>query len=172
MSSSAGATLAAVALVLILGGSAGEVARAQRLCAVTRLRCTLRLGLTLLALAVAASSAGCGSSESSQGGETSAGSGVEGTVTVGPTCPGPSIVNDSRDCTEPLATELQLIDLATGNEVARTNSDDQGHFRVNLPPGEYRLSATGDTGATTSVEVSVHSQRYSNADLLVDSGVR
>lgn len=93
-------------------------------------------------------------------------------MTVGPTCPGPSIVNDTRDCTEPLATELQFNDLATGNEVARASSDDQGHFRVALPAGEYRISATGDTGATTSVEVSVQSGRYSDADLLVDSGVR
>lgn len=116
--------------------------------------------------------AGCGSSEPAQDGGASGDSGVDGTVTVGPTCPGPSILGDTRDCSEPLATGLRVVDSSTGVEVAETASDDQGHFRVGLAPGKYTITTVDGSLLATPVEVTVQSQRYSETDVLVDSGVR
>ena len=128
----------------------------------------------LIASLVVVLTAGCGSSESVPGGGPPTGSGIEGTVTVGPTCPGPSSVNDTRDCSEPLSADLQVVDVSTGQQVAETSSDGQGDFQVDLPPGEYAIAVVAGAGAgfAEPVEVTVQSGRYSEAHLVVDSGVR
>jgi hypothetical protein len=116
--------------------------------------------------------AGCGSSDTAPGVGGSEGSGIEGTVTVGPTCPGPSIVNDARDCTEPLAADVRIVDDSTGQEAAQTSSDSEGHFRVDLRPGRYAIAVPGNAGLAEPVQVKVQPGRYSEADVLIDSGVR
>ncbi len=124
----------------------------------------------LAALAVLAG--GCGSSDTTTGGGALQGSGIEGTVNVGPTCPGPSIVNDTRDCTEPLAADVRVVDDSTGQEAAQTTSDSEGHFRVDLPPGKYAITVPGNAGLAEPVRVTVQPGKYSEADVLIDSGVR
>lgn len=132
----------------------------------------IRAAVCAIVLSAAALPSGCGSSAGSEDGGSAQGSGVEGTVTVGPTCPGPAIVNGEGDCTEPLAVDLQVIDAATGREAAQTSSDSQGHFRVDLAPGSYRIAVVGNSGLAAPVEVTVKPAHYSVADLAVDSGVR
>jgi hypothetical protein len=81
-------------------------------------------------------------------------------------------VNDPRDCTKPLAVDLKVVDVSTGAEAARTNSDSQGHFQVDLPPGNYTITALDSSGFATPVEVTVRSRRFTETDVAVDSGVR
>lgn len=120
-------------------------------------------------LAVVASVAvvlGCGDSST----QASSDSGITGTVTVGPTCPGPSNATNPQSCTAPLAVELVIADAAGGNEVARTSSDDAGEYTVDLAPGSYRITPDRPGAAPVNVTVSPHS--YSKLDILLDSGVR
>jgi hypothetical protein len=129
-------------------------------------------GVTCLLAAFAILAASCGSSDTAGGGGASQGSGIEGAVNVGPTCPGPSIVNGTRDCTEPLAADLRVVTDSTGQEAAQTSSDSEGHFRVDLPPGSYAITVPGNAGLADPVQVTVQPGKYSEADVLIDSGVR
>ena len=131
----------------------------------------LRAEACLLA-ALAVLAAGCGSSDTGSGGGASDGSGIEGTVTVAPTCPGPSVVNDNRDCSEPLAADLRVVEDSTGQEVAQTSSDSEGHFRVELPAGKYGVTVVNNAGLAAPLEVTVSSGEYSEADVVIDSGMR
>ena len=129
-------------------------------------------GVACLLAAFLVLATGCGSSDTTTEGGASHGSGIEGTVTVAPTCPGPSVVNDTRDCTEPLAADVRIVDDSTGQEAAQTTSDSEGHFRVDLPPGSYAITVPGNAGLAEPVQVTVQSGKYSEADVLIDSGVR
>jgi len=67
--------------------------------------------------------------------------GVRGIVTSGPTCP---VVTDPPDpsCADrPVAGAVLIFRDASGGEVARVSSAEDGTFSVELAPGAYRLIA-------------------------------
>jgi hypothetical protein len=63
---------------------------------------------------------------------------LSGRVTAGPTCP---VVTEPPDpaCEDRPVSGAALVVLSDGSEVARVQSDAEGGFSVQLPPGEYRL---------------------------------
>ncbi len=82
------------------------------------------MALILISIVVAA----CGGEPPSNENE-----GVEGRVWVEPICPSDRICLD-----EPLQANLTIRDLA-GEVVVRSESDGDGFYRIELPPGDYIL---------------------------------
>jgi hypothetical protein len=98
----------------------------------------------VVGVAVAALLAACGVAP--DGGPTStpaAPSGVRGSVLLGPTCPvGEPGSTDPIACLTPYAAQLVVLDGA--NEVVgRVASGSDGHFELELPPGDYIITPLG-----------------------------
>ncbi len=101
------------------------------------------------------------------------GSGVEGLVLIGPTCPAAQSGTECLD--QPFETNLTILDL-DGEEVAKGKSDADGIYRISLPPGEYVLvpeQPFPDLPPFASpIEFEVKPDEYVELDILYDSGVR
>ena len=98
-------------------------------------------------------------------------SGVEGVVTIGPTCP---VERADSPCPDkPYPT--QVIALGNGGvEVARAATDNGGGFLLALPPGDYRLTEVVSGTFPRPIIVAVHvvSGAWTFAHLTLDSGIR
>jgi hypothetical protein len=122
------------------------------------------VALILLVLVVA----GCGAAPHAQ-----TGSGIQGTVEAGPTCPVERI--NSPCPPHPLAATVVVLD-RRGVEVTRFHSGTDGRFNVALAPGTYTLVGQ-PIGASllprpipTSVTVVFGS--YASVNVEYDSGIR
>jgi hypothetical protein len=99
--------------------------------------------------------------------------GVEGVVTIGPTCP---VVQVGQDCPDqPYAAELTVAD-PHGKLIARTSADDDGRYRIALAPGDYLLEAkaAGDSPfpAAAVMPFTVNEREWTRLDVTLDSGIR
>ena len=98
------------------------------------------------------------------------GSGIRGTVLLGPNCPVVRVPPDDKCADKPYSVSLEVTEAASGRPVKTFQSDEQGRFSVALPAGEYvirgadsskpfpRCSSPGPftvrTGSFTEVAVS------------------
>jgi hypothetical protein len=112
--------------------------------------------------------AGCGAAPHAQ-----TGSGIQGTVEAGPTCP---VERLNSPCPpHPLAATVVVSD-SRGAEVTRFHSGPDGRFKVDLSPGNYTLVGQ-PIGASmlprpipTTVTVVLGS--YATVNVEYDSGIR
>jgi len=124
---------------------------------------TRALGLTALLVLLAA----CGSAPAATG------TGIQGTVEAGPTCPVERI--NSPCPPRPMAATVVIRD-SHGTEVVRIDAGSDGHFKVDLPPGRYTLMGEAVAGnplprpLPTSAIVSPG--RYTTVTVEYDSGIR
>jgi hypothetical protein len=97
--------------------------------------------------------------------------GVEGTITAGPTCP---VEREGQPCS-PSPVQVQIEVLAAGGRLsAQAASDADGRFSVLVAPGRYTLHVSGtkpfpvcpDTAVTVPDEGTVTS------DIVCDTGIR
>jgi hypothetical protein len=98
-------------------------------------------------------------------------SGIEGTVTIGPTCPVQRIDSPCPD----RPYEATIVVLDSGRHlVAEARSDAQGTFRVPLPPGTYTLSPQSLAALPYAAEqtVTVSPGRFASVHIQFDSGIR
>lgn len=111
----------------------------------------------------------CGDNGMSVG--QSAGSGIRGSVTAGPTCP---VERPDRVCPPSPLTAPVVARTGAGKEVAHTRSDpNDGHYQLLLSPGTYRVSAgTTALPRCPEVTVTVRSGRFATADFACDTGIR
>jgi carboxypeptidase family protein len=123
----------------------------------------LLIALGLLLMAVCAST----------GQTPSAGqSGIEGVITISPANPGPTRVGAAASM--PLANATFAVEKNNG-EVTSFTTDDQGRFRVSLPPGHYRISLTGrksSIGRFGPFEADVAPGKITSVQWECDSGIR
>ncbi len=100
-------------------------------------------------------------------------SGINGTVLRGPMCP---VVRIGEECPDaPYETEVVISRVNTPSKVFTTmRSDKNGKFLINLPPGDYYVSALNDGISKTcdSVLVSVGSDEVKNINISCDTGIR
>ena len=103
-------------------------------------------------------------------------SGIEGRTVISPTRPGPVRVGDTQ-MEAPYPALLVVTLVASGREVTRLKTGADGHFRIVLPPGEYRIVATSDRpgrslprGSEEVVEVVAG--RFASVTIHFDSGMR
>jgi Carboxypeptidase regulatory-like domain len=100
-----------------------------------------------------------------------AGSGAYGYVTAGPTCP---VERPDQPCLpRPVSAHIQAQD-PSGSDVAGTDSDSSGRYRLVLPPGTYTLTATAGTAypRCQPAHVTVNVGLPSRADISCDTGIR
>jgi hypothetical protein len=90
---------------------------------------------------------------------------------VGPSCP---VQQAGVPCPDrPWEGVVVAQDIA-GREVSRTTTDAEGRFRIALLPGEYVLVTLTDgfLPAPATLTITVLAGQVSNAELLLDSGIR
>ncbi|HYM14938.1 MAG TPA: hypothetical protein VEZ14_05225 [Dehalococcoidia bacterium] len=96
--------------------------------------------------------------------------GIDGTVTLGPTCPVQRI--DSPCADRPYAAHITVW--RDGVQVAETTSGSDGRFRLLLPPGAYHL--VGESGGTfprgSNVDAVVVQGRLTTVQIRYDTGIR
>jgi hypothetical protein len=122
--------------------------------------CTLVVPILGLIAAVASTAAGA------------AASGVEGRVTLSPSCPGAQ--RAGSDCRAPYADARLLLISDRGAAVASARAAPDGAYRLYAPAGRYRLRVTGTAKPThcPSIEVTVAAEGYTVSDIDCDSGMR
>jgi len=101
---------------------------------------------------------------------------VQGTVTTGPTCPGPARL-DRPDCLHrPTQTTVKVFVSPGGDDrpIATVTTDRNGRFRLTLAPGTYRLVASSPGGVSIGKphDVTVTAGSTTSISLFVDTGMR
>ncbi|MDD5433145.1 MAG: hypothetical protein PHE77_00580 [Candidatus Pacebacteria bacterium] len=103
-------------------------------------------------------------------------SGVEGVVMLGPTCPA---IKDppEPDCADkPYATIIQVIAVGSpkSSPFATVDSDQQGKYKIMLPPGEYALQAVGGEvlPRCETKNITIEPAKILEANLSCDTGIR
>ena len=120
----------------------------------------------LLGLAAVALSA-CGTQPAK------AGTGLQGTVTIAPTCPVQRVGGPA--CVAPLAATISVRN-TSGQEVSRFRSASDGTFKLDLAPGTYTLVgiSSGPAGLPRPIPVTVTvvDGQYAQVNVMFDSGIR
>jgi hypothetical protein len=99
-------------------------------------------------------------------------SGIEGVITISPAKPGPIRANAAASM--PLANATFAVEKNDG-EMTSFITDEQGRFRVSLPPGHYKISLKGRTtgiGRFGPFEADVAPGKMTNVQWECDSGIR
>jgi hypothetical protein len=102
-----------------------------------------------------------------------AGSGIEGTVAIGPTCP---VELAESPCAD--APYEAVITVTNGGEVVATGeSAEDGTFRIQVPPGTYTVTAeplVADAIAHADAlqHVVVGTGAFTHVGISFDSGIR
>jgi hypothetical protein len=121
----------------------------------------------ILSIGAALALAACGASAAQPG------SGIQGTVEVGPTCPLERI--NSPCPPHPLAATVVVRD-SKGAEVTRFHSGGDGRFKVDLAPGTYSLLGlavgSGFLPRPIPATVTVTPATYTVVTVEYDSGIR
>ena len=100
------------------------------------------------------------------------GSGIEGVITISPANPGPTRVDAAASV--PLANATFAVEKNNG-EATSFITDDQGRFRVSLPPGHYKISLKGrksSIGRFGPFEADVSPGKMTSVQWECDSGIR
>ena len=99
-------------------------------------------------------------------------SGIEGVITISPVNPGP--VRIGAAASMPLANITFAVEKNNG-EVTSFTTDDQGRFRILLPPGHYKISLKGrksGIGRFGPFEADVAPSKMTKVQRECDSGIR
>jgi hypothetical protein len=130
--------------------------------------------IAAVSLAVITFGSLCGSimAQTSPTQSASSQSGVEGTITISPTHGGPTRIGVSNS--RPLASTDFSVQNEKGEEITSFKTDDQGHFRVVLPPGHYKVTnkANRKIGFFGPFEADVSPSQMTKVEWQCDSGMR
>jgi hypothetical protein len=99
-------------------------------------------------------------------------SGIEGVITISPANPGP--IRADAPASMPLANATFVVE-KNDAEVTSFITDDQGRFRVSLPPSHYKISMKGrksSIGRFGPFEADVAQGKMTNVQWECDSGIR
>jgi hypothetical protein len=99
-------------------------------------------------------------------------SGVEGRVTIGPTCPVVQVGNPCPD--RPYQATLTVLSSSSRAKVIQIQTDTNGVFHGALPPGEYILhpESPGVMPHAAEIPFVVTPHQYTHVDVTYDSGIR
>ena len=101
-------------------------------------------------------------------------SGIEGRAMVDGGC---LMTRGASPCPDkPLACRITVVNADSARTVATATSDDNGYFRVELPPGHYVIRPENLTGAVVPVAqplaVTIVAGRFTSVTVSFDSGIR
>ena len=102
-------------------------------------------------------------------------SGVEGVVTIGPTCP--VMREGDTSCSDkPYLTSIQIIQIGSpkSSPFATVQTDKNGKYKIMLPPGDYALQPVGGPvlPRCETQEVTLVPAKIIKMDLYCDTGIR
>ncbi len=97
-----------------------------------------------------------------------------GDVLAGPTCP---VERADQPCPpRPVSGATVRIMRPNGSLAATATTDALGHFRATLPPGDYRVEASGSSGflmrQAWSEPVHITAGHVSHVRIMLDTGIR
>lgn len=111
---------------------------------------------------------------SNQQNGTTAKSGIEGTVTLGPTCPVQRL-NDPNCDDRPYQGVIHVSG-TNKNQVAKFQADINGKFKLELEPGNYALEPQTPTDnilpRASNQDVTVVTGVFTTVNIQYDSGIR
>lgn len=98
-------------------------------------------------------------------------SGIQGQVSIGPTCP---VMQAGVPCPDRPYLALLTVLTPDGRRVTRFSTDAQGRFRIALSPGNYILHPESPGGMPHAVEVrfTVLPGQFTPLAISYDSGIR
>ncbi|HEY5477111.1 MAG TPA: hypothetical protein VIK11_10375 [Tepidiformaceae bacterium] len=98
-------------------------------------------------------------------------SGIQGLVTIGPTCP---VERPQSPCPDRAYPTTIVVTDSSGVEVARVATDAAGQFQVSLGPGDYTITevTSGIFPRPVSLPVHVAPDAYAFVHVMLDSGIR
>lgn len=98
-------------------------------------------------------------------------SGIQGLVTIGPTCP---VERPDSPCPDRAYQTTIIVMDSTGAEVLRAPTDASGRFLISLGPGDYTLTevTSGVFPRPVLTPVHVSPDAYSYVHIMLDSGIR
>ena len=99
-------------------------------------------------------------------------SGVEGRVTIGPTCPVEQVGNPCPD--KPYQATLTVLTSSSNVKVIQIRSDSNGIFHADLAPGDYilRPESPGVMPHAAETPFVVMPHQFTYMDITYDSGIR
>ena len=100
-------------------------------------------------------------------------SGIEGSVTRGPVCPGPVRVGDTSCQDQPYQANITILD-AESNPISQFQTDINGYFKIPLKPGTYILHPEQGKPLPTAPDqtVIVTENRFTQVIIQYDTGIR
>jgi hypothetical protein len=128
----------------------------------------MRFRKLLIAFGVIAMAVSASAEQTRSGGE----SGIDGVITISPANPGP--IRADAAPSMPLANVTFAVEKNNG-EVTSFITDDQGRFRMSLPPGHYKISLKGrktTIGRFGPFEADVAPGKMTRVQWECDSGIR
>ncbi|MDP2638993.1 MAG: Gmad2 immunoglobulin-like domain-containing protein [Candidatus Azambacteria bacterium] len=103
-------------------------------------------------------------------------SGVSGKVLLGPTCPVMRDPPASQCADKPYATTVQVIAVGSSKSspFATVESDQEGNYKIMLPPGEYGLQAVGKMPFPScgTKNITIKPDTMVEINLSCDTGIR
>jgi hypothetical protein len=102
-------------------------------------------------------------------------SGIQGKITIGPTCPGPLRQDQIDQCADkPYQTTINVETADGAKIITKFTSAADGTFKVALAPGTYLLTSASSVRIPSfgGEKVTVAAHKYSAITLMFDSGLR
>jgi carboxypeptidase family protein len=129
----------------------------------------MRFGIFQMILGFLVMAVGVSTGQTPSGAET----GIEGVITFSPTQPGP--IRVGAPGSKPLPNATFVAENEKGAEVASFTTDEQGQFRVPLPPGHYTVFKKGKKGGPGHYgpfDVDVVAGQMTKVQWECDTGIR
>ena len=100
-----------------------------------------------------------------------AASGIEGQVLMGPQCP---VVQVGQECPDQPYQATLTINSLEGERIAQVQTDEEGHFKLALPPGSYILHPESPNSLPFAPDqpFSVQDRQFTQLTVTYDSGIR
>jgi len=103
-------------------------------------------------------------------------SGIRGAVLLGPTCPVVKEPPDEECADKPYETALVVTTPDQARVIKEFNSDVDGRFSVQVPPGEYAIRSSAAANVlpycSTNDTVRVNINGYTETTVYCDTGIR
>jgi len=100
----------------------------------------------------------------------SADSGIEGQVFIGPTCP---VVREGEECPDQPYQATLTVNNSKGERIVQIQTEEDGQFRIPLPPGEYILHPESEKFPFADEQtVIVEDGMFTQVTVNYDSGIR
>lgn len=98
-------------------------------------------------------------------------SGIEGKVMIGPMCP---VMQEDVPCPDqPYQAMLTILSMS-GEKITQFQTDENGHFRVELAAGDYVLHPESPNGLPFAKDIpfTVNEHKFTLLEINYDSGIR